>query len=90
VANDQIFFSLSTIRPAALLSPGAGPILKQACDVICATLNQGIMGDEGSQEILDRFIDASMKRREVDCQEAVANLYGCVSGLRDASKGVVK
>lgn len=31
-----------------------------------------------------------MKRRETECQEGVADVYGCLSALRDASREVVK
>jgi hypothetical protein len=86
----QIFLALGSIRPAALVSPQAGPIIRKACEVICATLNQAIINSAGSQAVLDKFIEAGMKRRETECQEGVADVYGCLSAQRNASREVVK
>lgn len=65
-------------------------ILRSACEVICATLNADILQSEGHQRILDQYIESSMRRREPECQEAVADVFGSLGRLRGAGKEAIK
>lgn len=89
-SRDTIFASLTTVRPAALISPQAAEILQTACDLISAVLEESILLVASTQQILDRYIEASMKRKEEGCHEAVARLYGRLSILRNCSNEVKK
>jgi hypothetical protein len=68
----------------------SGEILQAACDLITATLDTGILAEAISQKLLNQFIEASMRRREAECQEAVARVFGRLSVLRACEKEVMK
>lgn len=84
-SKEAIFLALTTVRPAALVSPQSSEILQTACDLMSAVLDERILRLEAAQAVLDRYIDMTMKRKEEGCHEAVARLYGRLSSLRDCT-----
>ncbi|OCF31205.1 cofactor D [Kwoniella heveanensis BCC8398] len=88
--RQQIFDSLSTIRPAALVSSQAADILSAIFELLVSILGPSILTQAGTQAILDRYIDTGMKRREPEVQESIARVYGRLSCLREPTKDVNK
>jgi hypothetical protein len=53
-----------------------------------ASLEDGTMGLVGAQRVLDQFVDLGMKRRESEVHEAVADVFGRLSEVKDCSREV--
>lgn len=88
LADAQIFDASSTIRAPALVSQIGAEILQAACDLLTATLSPDMLPGEEAQKTVDRYLDLAMKRREPECQQAVARTFHRLSELRDCSTEV--
>lgn len=73
-----------------LVSSAAGDILVAACDLMTATVNEDILRTQVAQTQVDHLIQTTIRRREPECQEAVAQLYGRMSSLRDPQQDVTR
>jgi hypothetical protein len=89
-ADHQIFSALASIRPAMMVTTSAGDVLQAACNVMTATINEEILRTQAAQSQIDHLVQTTVRRREPECQEAVAELYGCMSRLRDPQKDVTR
>ncbi|ORY25084.1 armadillo-type protein [Naematelia encephala] len=86
----KIMLALSSVRPSIFVSIGAAEILQAACGLLTACLSPSSAGETKLQKILDHIIEASMRRREPECQEALSRTFGRLSELRDCTKDVEK
>jgi hypothetical protein len=86
--NCQIFSALAAIRPAMMVSSSAADILQAACNVMTATIQESILATQAAQTQIDHLIQTTVRRREPECQEAVAQLYRRMSRLRDPQQDV--
>lgn len=89
-ADHQLLAALLTIRPAALVSQLAGELLRSACNLITACLSPSTVQLDETQRLLDQYLDLAMRRREIECQEAVARTFDRLSELRGCSKEAKK
>ena len=72
------------------MSQLATALLQSACDLITACLSPTTLASDAAQELLDRYLDLAMRRREEVCQAAAARTYGRLSELLDCAKEVKK
>ncbi|EIW73358.1 hypothetical protein TREMEDRAFT_26174 [Tremella mesenterica DSM 1558] len=75
--------ALSTIRSGVFLSPVGGDILKATCELFTTCLSQEALNLPEVTKVLDLVILSSMRRREAECHEAVADVYTRLSELTD-------
>lgn len=80
--------SISTIRPAALVSSQAAEVVEAACDLITACLSGACLGKPTADELVYHYLDLVMRRKEAECYEAAARMIGCLSELRPANKEI--
>ena len=84
----QIVTSVSSIRPAVLLSTQSPDILRAVAHVITGCLSVSNVYQAVIEQMYAKYREANMKRREAECHEAAARLVGRLSQLRDASPDV--
>ncbi|WVR03591.1 hypothetical protein IAU60_000583 [Kwoniella sp. DSM 27419] len=82
-----IFEALSTIRSAAFVSTQIADIFSAICDLLVAVLNSDVL-NMPDLSTMDRLIDMSMKRREPEVHESLADVFGKLSTLRDPGRDV--
>jgi hypothetical protein len=82
--------SLSTVRPAALVSQQAADMLQTACHLLTAALDGDVIAESSTQTLLNQFIETTMRRREAECHEAVTRVFGRLSELRACGPEVIK
>ena len=78
---------MSTIRPAALVSPQASEIIKAGCELLSACVSASSMSSSSQEfgEQIERFAEAAKRRKESECHEALADLYTRLSAVEDLS-----
>ncbi|RXK40761.1 hypothetical protein M231_02013 [Tremella mesenterica] len=82
--------ALSTIRSGVFLSPVGGDILKATCELFTTCLSQEALNLPEVTKVLDLVILSSMRRREAECHEAVADVYTRLSELTDPTDLIIK
>jgi hypothetical protein len=90
ITDSEIVSSLSTVRPAALVSQQAADVLQTACDLLTAALDADAIAETSTQTLLNQFLETTMRRREAECHEAVARVFGRLSELRACGAEVIK
>ncbi|KAK4685879.1 tubulin-specific chaperone D, partial [Tremellales sp. Uapishka_1] len=83
--RSKIFDAMASIRPAALVSQQGGDILQASCDLFTNSVTPEVLRQPNAADLVDKFLDLSMKRREPEVQEAVAALFGRLSAVRDGN-----
>ncbi|GFZ52002.1 hypothetical protein JCM24511_09773 [Saitozyma sp. JCM 24511] len=68
----------------------AADMLKTACDLLTAALDGDVIAETSTQTLLDQFTETTMRRREAECHEAVARVFGRLSELRACGVEVIK
>ena len=87
---EQVISAMDAIRPAAYVSSTAASILSAACELIAVCLGPSLAEDESANNLLERLLDLTVKRREAHCHVAAGMMVGRLSELRDVSKEVSK
>jgi len=80
--DKQILHSISSIRPAALVSLQGAEIIEAVCDLIAACLSTTAVTAHVLDQLVFHYLDLTMKRRESDVYEAVARTLKRLSDLR--------
>ncbi|WWC85834.1 uncharacterized protein L201_000701 [Kwoniella dendrophila CBS 6074] len=88
--RQEVFNALCTIRPASFVSTQAADILASTCLLVVNILNPPIVTASSTQSVLDKYLDLSMKRRDPEVHEAIAQVYGKLSELRSPEKDIIK
>lgn len=73
-----------------MVTASAADIIEAACHVIVETLSEDLLASPPTMAQVDHIVQISMRRREPQCQEAVAKVYERLSSLRNCQDETAK